>query len=100
MAVKPRQLISQTHKGLVQTAVKYRGQEYLRIIYGSEYFMPENLERLRQRRLSVKRSLALGKFALGIEALERFIAHAPLRQVHECVFGILTMESEPVDPRL
>ena len=69
-------------------------------IYGSEYSAPENLERLRQRGLSVKRSLALREFALGIEALERFVNHSPLRQFHECVFGILALESEAVDPRL
>ncbi len=100
MVVKPQQLITQTSKGLVQPAVKCRGPEYLRIIYGPEYSLAENLERLRQRRLSVKRSLALREFALGIEALERFVNYAPLRQVHECVFGVLALESEPVDPRL
>jgi protein phosphatase len=100
MVVKPIQFIHQTPTGLVQPAVKCRGSEYLRIIYGPEYSLPENLERLRQRGLSVKRSLALKEFALGIEALERFIAGSPLRQVHECVFGILALESEPVDPRL
>ncbi len=100
MVVKPMQFISHTSKGLIQPAVKCRGPEYLRIIYGPEYTLPENLERLRQRSLSKKRSLALQEFALGIEALERFVANAPLRQVHECVFGILALESEPVDPRL
>jgi protein phosphatase len=100
MVVKPLQFVSTSPKGLVQPAVKCRGSEYLRIIYGPEYSLPENLERLRQRGLSVKRSLALREFALGIEALERFVAHAPLRQVHECVFGVLALESEPVDPRL
>lgn len=100
MVVKPMQFITRTNKGLVQPAVKCRGQEYLRIIYGLEYSLPENLERLRQRGLSMKRSLALREFALGIEALERFVAYAPLRQVHECVFGVLALESEPVDPRL
>ena len=34
-----------------------------------------------------KRSLALRGFALGIEALERFIRKEPLRRVHKCVFG-------------
>ena len=100
MVVKPLEFINQTKKGLIQPAVKCRGQEYLRIIYGAEYSLPENLERLRQRGLSVKRSLALREFALGIEGLERFVANAPLRQVHECVFGVLALESEPVDPRL
>jgi protein phosphatase len=80
--------------------VKCRGREYLRIIYGPEYALPENLERLRGRGLSTKRSLALREFALGIEALERFVRKEPLRRVHECVFGVLALESEPVDPRL
>ncbi len=100
MVVKPLEFISETKKGLIQPAVKCRGQEYLRIIYGAEYSLPQNLERLRQRGLSVKRSLALREFALGIEGLERFVAKATLRQVHECVFGVLALESEPVDPRL
>jgi PNKP adenylyltransferase domain, C-terminal region len=71
-----------------------------RIIYGPEYTVPENLDRLRSRALGAKRSLALREFALGIEALERFVRREPLRRVHECVFGVLALESEPVDPRL
>ena len=77
-----------------------RGREYLRIIYGPEYTVQDNLERLRARGLAAKRSLALREFALGIEALERFVRREPLRRVHECVFGVLALESEPVDPRL
>ncbi|MEO0533743.1 MAG: polynucleotide kinase-phosphatase [Cyanobacteria bacterium P01_A01_bin.123] len=100
MVVKSMDFIRQTQKGLVQPAVKCRGAEYLRIIYGPEYSLPEHLQRLRYRGLSRKRSLALREFALGIEALERFARRAPLREVHECVFGVLALESEPVDPRL
>jgi protein phosphatase len=100
MVVKPMQFIVRGSRGIVQPAVKCRGREYLRIIYGPEYSIAENLQRLRQRGLSLKRSLAMREFALGVEALERFVAHAPLRRVHECVFGILALESEPVDPRL
>jgi protein phosphatase len=100
MVVKPLDFIAHGPKGLLQPAVKCRGREYLRIIYGPEYTVPENLARLRKRGLAVKRSLALREFALGIEALERFVRREPLRRVHECVFGVLAMESEPVDPRL
>ncbi|MFC1713936.1 polynucleotide kinase-phosphatase [Candidatus Poribacteria bacterium] len=100
MVVKPFDFIARGKRGLAQPAVKCRGREYLRIIYGLEYTAQEHLERLRQRNLSVKRSLALREFALGIEALERFVSNMPLRRVHECVFGILALESEPVDPRL
>ncbi|MEN6626659.1 MAG: polynucleotide kinase-phosphatase [Candidatus Sumerlaeia bacterium] len=100
MVVKPLDYIATGKRGLLQPAVKCRGREYLRIIYGLEYTAPENLERLRSRGLSAKRSLALREFALGIESLERFIRREPLRRVHECAFGVLALESEPVDPRL
>lgn len=100
MVVKPLDFIVRGGRGLVQPAIKCRGREYLRIIYGAEYAAPENLERLRARGLSTKRSLALREFALGVEGLERFVRGEPLRRVHECVFGVLALESEPVDPRL
>jgi protein phosphatase len=100
MVVKPLDFIAKSRRGLVQPAIKCRGREYLRIIYGPEYTAPENLERLRARGLSTKRSLALREFALGVESLERFVRKEPLRRVHECVFGVLALESEPVDPRL
>jgi len=100
MVVKPLDFIVKGRRGISQPAVKCRGQEYLRIIYGPEYSLPENLDQLRQRGLSSKRSLALREFALGVEAVERFVRREPLRRVHECVFGVLALESEPVDPRL
>ncbi|MBX3374293.1 MAG: polynucleotide kinase-phosphatase [Phycisphaeraceae bacterium] len=100
MVVKPRSFIARGRRGLLQPAVKCRGPEYLRIIYGPEYLSPEHLDRLRNRGLRHKRSLALREFALGLEALERFVRREPLRRTHECVFGVLALESEPVDPRL
>jgi protein phosphatase len=100
IVIKPYDFISNGKKGLVQPAVKCRGKEYLRIIYGPEYTLPENMVRLKKRGVSAKRSLALREFALGIEALERFVKKEPLRKVHECVFGVLALESEDIDPRL
>lgn len=100
MVVKPLDFILRGRRGLAQPAVKCRGREYLRIIYGPDYTAEENLSRLRSRGLAHKRSLALGEFALGIEGLERFVRREPLRRVHECVFAVLALESEPVDPRL
>lgn len=100
MVLKPLDFIANGKKGLVQPAIKCRGREYLRIIYGPDYTAEVNLARLRQRGLGSKRSLALREFALGVEGLERFVRREPLRRVHECVFGVLAMESEPVDPRL
>src|SRR5581483_7541380 len=100
MVVKPFDFIARGQRGIVQPAVKCRGPEYLRIIYGPEYDVSANLERLRMRGLGAKRSLAMREFGLGVEALERFVHGEPLRRVHECVFGVLALESEPVDPRL
>jgi protein phosphatase len=100
MVVKPISFTLRGKRGLAQPAVKCRGREYLRIIYGPDYTTDQNLARLRSRSLAHKRALALGEFALGIEGLERFVRKEPLRRVHECVFGVLALESEPVDPRL
>ncbi len=100
MVVKPLDFVAEGRRGLTQPAIKCRGAEYLRIIYGPEYLLPANLERLRQRNVGGKRSLASREFALGLEALERFVRKEPLRRTHECVFGILALESEPIDPRL
>lgn len=100
MVVKPMEFVVRGARGPVQPAVKVRGPEYLRIIYGPEYTLPAHLDRLRKRSLAAKRSLALREFSLGIEALERFVRREPLRRVHECVFGVLALESEPIDPRL
>jgi PNKP adenylyltransferase domain, ligase domain len=100
MVVKPMSFIARGRKGLVQPGIKCRGREYLRIIYGPEYADPSQIERLRMRGLGRKRSLAVREFGLGVEALERFVRREPLYRVHECVFGVLALESEPVDPRL
>jgi polynucleotide kinase-phosphatase len=100
MVVKPLGFVASGRHGLVQPAVKCRGPEYLRIIYGPEYTLPANLSRLRERSLGFKRTLAVREFALGIEALERFVRSDGLYRVHECAFAVLALESEPVDPRL
>jgi protein phosphatase len=101
MVVKPVEAVVRSGQGrLVQPGIKCRGREYLRIIYGPEYTRPENLDRLRGRFLNHKRSLALREYALGLEALDRLAEGEPLWRVHEAVFGVLALESEPVDPRL
>jgi protein phosphatase len=100
MVVKPAANLARGRKGLVQPGLKVRGREYLRIIYGPDYTEPANLERLRPRGLGHKRSLALREYALGLEALDRVAAGEPLWRVHQCVFAVLALESEPVDPRL
>ncbi|HKB46374.1 MAG TPA: polynucleotide kinase-phosphatase, partial [Ktedonobacterales bacterium] len=100
MVVKPLDFVVRGSRGIVQPAIKCRGREYLRIIYGPDYTEPQHLDRLRTRGLHAKRQLALREFALGVEALERFTRREPLWRVHQPVFSVLALESEPVDPRL
>ncbi len=100
MVVKPAGNLTKGRKGVVQPGLKVRGREYLRIIYGPDYTRPENLQRLRDRNLGRKRGLAQREYALGLEALDRAARSEPLWRVHECVFAVLALESEPVDPRL
>jgi hypothetical protein len=100
MVVKPMANLTRSEQGLVQPGVKVRGREYLRIIYGPDYTEVRHLEQLRKRSLRHKRSLALREYALGLEALDRLADGEPLWRIHECVFAVLALESEPVDPRL
>ena len=100
MVVKPRDVVARHGNRLGQPGLKCRGREYLRLVYGPEYTAPSQIARLRERGLGHKRALAIREFSLGIEALKRFVAQEPLYRVHECVFGVLALESEPVDPRL
>ncbi|MGD9582266.1 MAG: polynucleotide kinase-phosphatase [Lysobacterales bacterium] len=100
MVIKPIDGLVHGKKGLLQPAIKCRGREYLRIIYGPTYTEPANLVRLRHRALAPKRSLAVREYMLGHEALHRFVECEPHYRVHQCVFGVLALESEPVDPRL
>jgi protein phosphatase len=100
MVVKPLANLVRARKGLSQPGVKVRGREYLRIIYGPDYTEPANLARLRDRNLGHKRSMALREYALGLESLERVARGEPMWRIHEAVFAVLAMESEPVDPRL
>jgi hypothetical protein len=59
-------------------------------------FYPEASDRRCQAALV----LDVDPVGLGHEALKRFVAREPLRRVHECVFAVLALESEPIDPRL
>jgi len=85
IVVKPTTLAASGLHGPVQPALKVRGEEWLRGVYGSGYREPESLGPLRERSLGTKRARAIGQFALGIEALERFVAGEPRERVEECL---------------
>ncbi|WP_431711554.1 polynucleotide kinase-phosphatase [Glutamicibacter uratoxydans] len=98
--VKPWNNLTRGPKGWIQPGIKVRGREYLRLIYGPDYLEPANLPRLRQRSTDRKRARAIQEYILGIEALRLTAVGEPLWKVHQLVFGILALESEPIDPRL
>ena len=104
MVVKPVASIAELRadgifrKKFVQPGLKVRGREYLRIIYGPDYL--DSLDKLRNRSLERKKNLAIREYGLGLESLARFVNHDPLWQVHQYAFGVLALESEPVDPQL
>lgn len=100
LVIKPNAFLLRGDRGLIQPAMKVRGRDYLRIIYGPDYDMAENIERLRQRGLGRKFSLAEREFKLGFEGLHRFVEGEPLSKTHMCALAVLALESEPVDPRL
>ncbi|MDF2577544.1 MAG: polynucleotide 3-phosphatase [Chlamydiales bacterium] len=100
MVVKPLPFYLYKDNKLLQPAIKCRGKEYLRIIYGMEYTREQQLKALKRRNSMGKRHLALQEFALGIEALDYFVSKRPLREIHAYVFAIMALESEPIDPRL
>ena len=101
MVVKPIEACTKEQlRARVQPALKVRGAQYLHIIYGPEYSIPENLERLRRRASGAKRALAIREHAIGVEGLERLVAGAPLHRRYECALAVLALESEPTDPRL
>lgn len=85
IVVKPLEIAAGGIDGPVQPALKVRGAEWLRRVYGDAYREPRSLEALRDRSLATKRQRALGQFALGIEALERFVAGEPRDQVEICL---------------
>ena len=98
--VKPAGSCERGRRGLVQPGLKVRGQDYLRLVYGPHYTEPANLTRLRERAVGRKRALALREYALGLEALHRFVEGEPLWRVHQAMAAVLALESQPVDPRL
>ena len=100
MVVKPLDFITKGRRGFAQPAVKCRGPEYLQHHLRTGVPAAGKSRTAAFRAVGAKRSLASREFALGVEALERFVRKEPLRRTHECVFGVLALESEPVDPRL
>ncbi|MGW8957420.1 polynucleotide kinase-phosphatase [Paenibacillus sp. NPDC055715] len=100
IVIKPERFLMKNRDKLIQPAIKVRGRKYLHIIYGMDYLVPEHLKRLKQRRTGKKERHALMEGALGMESVERFVRKDTVEHIHECVLAALSLESEPVDPRL
>lgn len=85
IVVKPTTPAAAGLRGPVQPALKVRGGEWLRRVYGEDYRRPATLDALRERNLTTKRARAIGQFALGLESLERFVAGEPRGRVEACL---------------
>lgn len=94
VVVKPLPFIVRGQRGVIQPALACRSRAFLHDMYRTDDGAPMDLSTLRTRDLSAVRSLTLREFALGIEALTRFVVRAPLPRVHECVLGILALRSD------
>jgi hypothetical protein len=57
----------------IQSMVKVRGREYLRIIYGIDYLEPEYLDKLKQRSIKKKRIQAIQETEMAKLILKTFI---------------------------
>jgi polynucleotide kinase-phosphatase len=101
MVIKPLDFISYNqHEDIIQPAIKVRGREYLRIIYGMDYLDEENLSIIKKRSASKKMKNALNEFKLSMESIQRFIDQESISRIHECVVASLSYENEKLDPRL
>lgn len=98
--IKPAFYMARSKGKLLQPAIKVRGSRYLKIIYGMDYLESANLIRLKNRNAGKKQKMALKEFSLGIEGIKRYVNGETIERVHECVLGVLALESDPVDPRL
>ena len=99
MVVKPLDFIAR-NKHLVQPAVKCRGREYLRIIYGPEYTAPEHLERLRFSRFRQKASACRKGVCAGYRIPAALCRSRTLATVHLCRFGVLALGGPKLKRRL
>ena len=89
IVVKPSAPAFSGVRGPVQPALKVRSESWLARVYGSAASDEGGLERLRTRSLATKRARALSQFALGVEALERFVAGRDRTSVDACLDAIL-----------
>jgi protein phosphatase len=96
VVIKPLCFVPRGRRGFAQPALKCRGKEHLRLVYGPEYDLPENLVRMIDREALAdrrrKHRRILRQAALSVEAVERFVRQEELSRVRECVRAVLSLE--------
>ncbi len=88
IVIKPTQFISYNERKLIIPMLNCFGREFLRLIYGGDYTETGHLIRLRDRPLFTN-SGAVKEFPLAMESLERFVRYDLMKEVQECVLGVL-----------
>lgn len=97
--VKPVTLELFVNHEYLQPAMKVRGREALRMVYGPFYTEHDLLAHHRTRSLKERRELVIRHFVLGKEALTRFVAgqpHAEVLQIITTHLAISTMDGNPL----
>ena len=101
MVVKPMSFVARGRKGLVQPGVKCRGPRV-----PAHHLRPRvhrsdaDRAAARTRRSAASARSPPASSAWASRRSSASCAREPLYRVHECVFAVLALESEPVDPRL
>lgn len=95
VVVKPLHFAPRGRRGAAQPAIKCRGKEHLRMVYGPDYDLPERRRELASRESLVNRRAKFREIvkqaAISLEGVDRFIAGEPIERVAECVRAVLAL---------
>jgi protein phosphatase len=94
LIIKPVVFQRNTRPGFVLPALECHNDAALRVLFGPEYDVDVNLERLRRRSLAMLRFRALNQFMLGMESIARFVEREPLSRIHACACVSLALDGQ------
>lgn len=76
----------------IQPALKVRGKDYLRLIYGIDYLDKDYFNKISRRQIKKKRVLALREFDLSLKILNAFL-YRNKAELYKSIAGFIGMEN-------
>lgn len=76
----------------IQPAVKVRGKDYLRMVYGIDYLDPDYFEKVSKRSIKRKRVLAVQEHVMSMRILQCFL-NRNNNELYRSIAGFLGMEN-------